>query len=104
MKGKMLLRIALFISILTIVGTVMYWTSQDVSTSTGIALAIVVPTYLCLILGTVFNAIALFGYSRPFALAGAILYCVAILFMPIYFFNSIVQAILCFIAFARMTK
>ena len=104
MKGKMLLRVALLISILTIIGTIMYWTQLDLNTSTGIALTLVVPTYLCLILGTVFNAIGLFAYSRPFTLAGAILYCVAILFMPIYFFNSIIQAILCFIAFARMTK
>ena len=103
-KGKMLLRIALFISILTIAGSIWYWLNLEPDAGRNIAIVLVIPHYLCLILGAVFNAIGLFGYNRPFALAGAILYSVSILLMPIYFLNAITQAILCFIGFARMTK
>lgn len=68
----------------------------------GLAGVIVFPHALLTFLGLIFN---FFGWSmnkRGFALTGAILYSVAMLLFPIYFFFILVQTILSFIAYAKM--
>ena len=42
--------------------------------------------------------------KAAFALTAGILYAVAMVLFPVYFFFVIVQMILCFVAFAKMRK
>ena len=41
---------------------------------------------------------------RAFALTAGILYAVAMVLFPVYFFFVLIQMILCFVAFAKMSK
>lgn len=70
----------------------------------GIATLLVAPHILFTALAVIFNGLGLFMKKRGFALTGAILYAVSILFMPIYFMFVIVEMILSFIGFAKMKK
>lgn len=112
-KGKILLIIALIIGILYAIYSVCYWSGavNTASTATnaeqvgaGIATVIVLPHLVFTGLAIIFNALAVFLYNRPFALVAAILYTVALVLFPVYFMFVIVEMILCYIAFARMSK
>lgn len=70
----------------------------------AIATALVTPHMICTVLVTIFNGLGLFMKKCRFALAGAILYAVAmVLFIP-YFMFVIVQMILSFVGFAKLKK
>ena len=109
-KRSTLLCIAGVLGILYIVYSINYWTSVGSGVDSaealgaGIATALVFPHLICAGLATLFNALAFFMRSRPFALTAGILYSVAMLLFPLYCMFTIVQAILCYIAFARMKK
>lgn len=85
-----------------------YWASAGSRMSgfeklgADIATVMMIPHVALVVLATVFNTFALFSYHRCFSLTAAILYCGSILFMPLYFYFVIIQAILCFIAFFLM--
>lgn len=68
----------------------------------GIATAIVMPHMLCTVLATIFNILGWAMNKRGFALTGAILYAVAMVMFPMYFFFVIVQMILSFVGFAKL--
>lgn len=70
----------------------------------GIATLLVMPHAVCTAFAVIFNILGWTLDKRGFALTGAILYAVAIVFMPLYFMFTIVQCIISFIAFARMPK
>ena len=55
-------------------------------------------------LAVVFNAIGLFTNKAGFALTAGILYAVGMVLFPPYFMFVIVEAVLCFVAFALMRK
>ena len=48
------------------------------------------------------NALGYFLNKRGFILTAAILYTIAIVLMPIYFFFVLIQTILCYVAYAKM--
>lgn len=107
-KLNKLLLISFILGALYAVYSISYWSgsmsSSDSAEALGgaIALTLVMPHLICSILGSVFNGIALFLNKRWSALVGAICYTVAMAAFPIYFFFVIVQAILSYIAFAKM--
>ena len=68
----------------------------------GIATAIVMPHMLCTVLATIFNILGWAMNKRGFALTGAILYAVAMVMFPLYFFFVVVQMILSFVGFAKL--
>ncbi|MBC5725855.1 hypothetical protein H8S45_10355 [Agathobaculum sp. NSJ-28] len=70
----------------------------------GIATALVMPHMILTVLATIFNILGWAMSKRGFALTGAILYAVAIIAMPIYFFGVIVQMVLSFVGFAKLKK
>lgn len=75
-------------------------TAEDVGTAIGVML--IVPHFVIVAVATLFNGLGLFLNKRGFALTAAILYSVSIIFMPIYIMFVLVQAILCYVAFAKM--
>ena len=70
----------------------------------GIATVLVMPHLAITGFAVLFNALGAFMYNRAFVLVAGILYAVAILLFPVYFMFVVVQAVLCFIAFAIMQK
>jgi len=70
----------------------------------GLAAMLVMPHLALTLLAVVFNALATFMNKAAFALTAGILYAVAMVLFPVYFFFVIVQMILCFVAFAKMRK
>ena len=110
-KGKVLLLIALIIGVAYCVYSVSYWsgatsnaTSDTEAIGAGIASMLVLPHMLMVGLAVIFNALAFFMYNKPFALVAAILYTVGIVLFPAYFMFVIIEMILCYIAFAKMSK
>ncbi len=70
----------------------------------GIATLLVVPHLLCTVLAALFNVLGWACNRRAFALTAGILYAAAIVCMPLYAPFTIVQSIMCFVAYARMRK
>ena len=70
----------------------------------GIATALVTPHMILAVLATIFNGIGWDYYKPRFALAGAILYCCAmVVFIP-YFMFVIIQMILSFVGYSQLKK
>ena len=108
-KGRVLLLISMLISIAYMAYSISYWggvnttvASDAEAVGSGLATVIAFPHLVSTGVGLLLNILAYFTRSRGMALAAAILYCVAMVLMPLYFFFVVIQAILCFIAFARM--
>ena len=105
------LLVAFILGVLYLLYSASYW-SGAVSSSTdtaeqigaGLAAAIVMPHLICTFIGVLFNGLGLFLRKRGFALTGAILYTVAMVLFPVYFFFVVVQAIISYIGFAKMKK
>lgn len=72
----------------------------------GIAIgaALIMPHLVCSLIAVIFNGLGLFLDKRGFALTGGILYAVAMILMPIYFFFVIIQMILSFVGYSKMKK
>lgn len=70
----------------------------------GLAATIVLPHMVSTAIAVLMNALGYFMNMRGFVLAGAILYTVAIVLFPLYFMFVIIQAILSYVAFAKMKK
>ena len=111
-KKNVLLIIALVLGILYLIYAAWYWfggggpatsTSAERAGAT-LAKVIVAPHLLLAFLATVFNALALGMSKAGFALTSGILYAAAMLVAPLYFVFTIIQMILCFVAFAKMRK
>jgi len=105
-KGKILLLIALIIGALYLIYSFSYWGGAANSTDAGagIATLLVMPHLVFTGLAVLFNALAFFMYSKPFALVAGILYSVALVLFPFYFMFVIVELVLCYVAFAKMPK
>jgi hypothetical protein len=110
MKRSKLLLISAIIATLYCIYLVFYFTSGMGSSDgtealgAGLAAALVVPHFIIVGIGTVFNWVAYGLKLRWAALVAGILFAASILLMPIYFMFVIIEAILCFIAFAKMKK
>lgn len=68
----------------------------------GIATVLVMPHMIVTLLAVIFNILGWAMSKRGFALTGAILYAVAMVLFPMYFFFVIVQMILSFVGFAKL--
>ena len=68
----------------------------------NIGIGIVTPYIVLFAISTVFNLLSFIKHSKPFAITCAILYAVSIALLPTAYLNTIIQAILCFIAYAKM--
>lgn len=111
-KKSALLAVALVLGAAYIVYSLWYWfgggaagqVGADSASQAGAGLAamLVMPHLVLTLLAVVFNALGLFVNKRGFALTAGILYAVAMVLFPVYFFFVIVQMILCFVAFAKM--
>lgn len=113
-KKNKLLVVALVLGLAYVVYSLWYWFGGGAAGSVGadsasqagagLAAVLVMPHLIITILAVVFNALAT-ALSKPgFALTAGILYAVAMVLFPVYFFFVIVQMILCFVAFAKMRK
>lgn len=108
-KSKLLL-VAWIIGAAYILYSISYWSSAGGGTDSaeaigaGLATLMVMPHLLCAGVGTLFNVLAYFMRNRAFALVAGILYSVAMLLFPVYFMFTVIQAVLCYVAFARMKK
>lgn len=108
MKKSILLAISLVLSVAYLAYSAFYWLGGTASSSgsdaagMAIASALVMPHLVCTLIGAVFNCLGFFMSKRVFALVAGILYAVAMLLFPMYFFFVVVQAVLCFVAYARM--
>lgn len=110
-KGKVLLLIALIIGAIYLIYSFSYWggatssAGSDAETvGAGLATMLVMPHLVMTGLAVVFNALAFFMYSKPFALVAGILYSVALVLFPMYFMFVLIEMILCYVAFAKMPK
>ena len=110
-KLNILLLIALLLGAAYLVYSAVYWGGAVGGEGSGteqagaaIASVIVLPHLLLTAIAVLFNALAMFMNKHGFALAAGILYVVAAILFPVYFMFVIVQAILCFIAYATMKK
>ncbi|WP_050638442.1 hypothetical protein [Candidatus Stoquefichus sp. SB1] len=83
-----------------------YGASSNDFQSLGIELAITIaiPHIICTLLATLFNGLGLFLNKKGFALTGAILYTIACVLMPAWFMFTVVQAILSYVGFSRITN
>lgn len=111
MKKSKLSLIALILGLLYVIYLIVYF--ADVNTKTtdslelvgaSIATAMVMPHLVITILAVIFNGLGYFLNHRGFTLVAGILYSVAMLAFVMYFFFVLIQAILCYIAYAKMGK
>ena len=76
--------------------------ASDSGISGSMATAIVTPHILCCMLGVVFSWLAFFGNRRGFALAAAIMFCVAAVVFVMYSTLMVPLIILGFVGYARI--
>lgn len=110
-KMSICLLISLIIGVAYIIYSIVYWTGAAGSgantaeqAGSAIATVLVFPHLVVTFLAVLFNALGLFLKKRGFALTGAILYAVAMVLFPMYFFFVIIEMILSFVGFAKMKK
>lgn len=110
-KISNLLLISFILGVLYLIYSAGYWTNAVTADGEkaeqiggAIATALIAPHLVVTAFAVLFNALGLFMRSRGFALAGAILYTVAILLFPLYFMFVTLEAILSYIGFAKMKK
>ena len=114
-KGGKRLNIWLLISLIAgvayLVYSIVYWGGAAPSEinnvedlGAAVATALVMPHLICTGIAVLFNALGLFLEKRGFALAGAILYTIALVLFFGYFMFVIVEAICSYIGYATMGK
>lgn len=110
MKKNKCLLISFILGLIYSIYIFAYFTGAIGSTSgaeqlgAGLATAIVMPHMIVTVLATIFNGLGCFMNKSGFALTGAILYAVAMVLFPMYFFFVIIQMILSFVGFAKVRK
>lgn len=108
-KSKLLLVswvLTLVYLVYIIVSVVAYGDSGDSNEQAGAAIAFVlmIPHLFLALIGLIFNILGWSMNKGGFALTGGILYTVAMfLFIP-YFFFLIIQTVISYIAFAKISK
>lgn len=110
MKKNKCLLIAFFLGLIYSIYIISYFTGAIGSSEgaeqlgAGIATVIVMPHMIVTLLATIFNGLGCFLNKSGFALTGAILYAVAMVLFPVYFFFVIIQMILSFVGYAGIKK
>lgn len=110
-RGSLLLLISMALSIAYLLYSAVYWggAGDNVGSSAeaagaAIASALVMPHLACTLIGAIFNILGFAMRKRPFVLVAGILYAVAMILFPMYFFFVVIQTVLCFVAYARMKE
>lgn len=110
-KGKRLLIVSILIGIANVL-IIGYRYMSIMSSTTNewemlgarIGMNMMTPFLLCLVIGLVFNILAYAQYNRNFALVAAILYVAGVVLNINMIIDLGVEAVLCFVAFAKMEK
>ena len=111
MKKSKLSLISLILSTLYVAYLIYYISNTGSKVSTGdsatqvgtaIGIAIIMPHLVCTGIALLMNALGYFLNKRGFILTAAILYTIAIVFIPIYIPFVLIQTILCYVAFSKM--
>lgn len=81
-------------------------TAYDIGTAIGTSLGVMMlyPHIAFVVISFIFNVVAYIGNLSWSALVAAILYIVAMVLMPTYFFGVIIQMILCFMGYSKLKK
>lgn len=110
-KMNKLLLISFILGAAYLIYSICYWSGAFGSGETsaeqigsGLATALVMPHLIASALAVLFNALGLFMHKRGFALAGAILYTVALALFFAYFMFVVIEMILSYIGYAQMKK
>lgn len=113
-KKNVLLLVSLVLGALYVIYSLWYWFGGGAASQAGadsasqagagLAAVIVMPHLALTVLAVVFNALGLFMNKAGFALTAGILYAVAMVLFPVYFFFVIVEMTLCFVAYAKLHK
>lgn len=111
MKRNILLIIAMVLGVAYAAYSLVYWSgassgngSTAADAGAAIATMLVMPHLVCTLIAALFNVFAVVFNKYGFALVAGILYAVAMVLFPAYFFFVIIQMILCFVAYAQMKK
>lgn len=111
MKKSKLLLVSAIIGVAYLIYSIVYWSGANTGNTdtasaigAGIATALVMPHLVCTGIAVVFNILGWAMRSRGFALVGAILYTVAMVLFFAYFMFVVIEAILSYVAFAKMKK
>ncbi len=108
MKKSKLLLVSLIIVVAYLIYSASYWsgavsgTEGSEAAGAAIASVLVMPHLICTGIGALFNALGFFMNKRAFALVAGILYSVAMVLFPPYFFFVLIEAVLCYVAYAKM--
>lgn len=104
-KGRICGFLTAALTVLYAIYIISYFSDIAMETFSGfIASSIVTPHMICVSLAGIFSLVGLFAYKRWAMLTAAILLSVSAAIFPAYAMFVIVQAIMGFIAYARMTK
>ncbi len=79
-------------------------TSGAEQVGAGLATALITLHLVFVLIGLILNIVAWLKSSRSLSLVCAIMYLVAIVLFPFYFFFVIIQVILCFVAFSSLKE
>lgn len=102
-KRSILALISFILGLAYILFLLSYFSSAQ-NLAEGFAAALVTPHMVAVGVAVIFNGLGFFLRNRNFMLVAGILYTIAIVLFPMYFIFVIIQAVLSFIAFARMGK
>lgn len=101
--------IALVLGLAYLAYSALYWLSMTFGLGSGLGqigsafiTALLMPHWVATIAAVSCNGLAVVRNNRTLVLAGGILYAVAVLLFPLYFYFVTAQAVLSFVAFARM--
>ena len=111
MKGKKLLLVSMILGIINVLyrGYQLMNVMGNVKNEwemlgAQIGMNIVAPIMVCLVVALIFNILAFAQYNKTFALVAAILYTVGVVLNLNLIIDLGIEAVLCFVAFARMEK
>ena len=109
-KRSKLLLVSWILSALYLLALIVYISTYDGASSgaeqAGAALAftLMFPHLVAVAVGLLFNILGWALHRRGLALTGGILYTVAMVLFPLYFFFVIIQVILSFVGYSKMKK
>ncbi|KXB62012.1 MULTISPECIES: hypothetical protein [Olsenella] len=109
-KLNVLLLISFVLGALYLLYSVYYWGGAGSSGMTAYRAGAAIATYLVMphlastAVAVIFNGLGLFMHKPSFALVGAILYAVAMVLFPMYFFFVVAQTVLSFVGFSQLRK
>jgi hypothetical protein len=110
MKKSKLLLVSWILTLLYLITIVVYVSTYGNSgndteqVGAAIAVVLMLPHLVVTLVGLILNVLAWAVNKRGFALAGAILYSVAMFLFPPYFFFILIQTILSYVAYSKMSK